>query len=300
MRIKIALSVCGVALALGTLQARADGLPPGGTIIGIFSDPIYSGFVTHYPNIFTSTYFDNTKTAPRSLSIVNSTDPTLEGTPPLPGETPLQATGSKLQWGSDGSGLIDPSESFSELIFFGAQVPADIHDPFQAGVITFLNGTSDLTSLIFGASLSLYDNFVSPETYLGTDTVIITTTSNLDVDPSGTQDADYINICGNGSNICGKSIEAIEDSQFGTGVTAVLQGQIVGDPQLQFTDVTVSPDQLATGGLVGTEAAAGVIPEPSTWAMIMLGFAGLGLMGYRTKRASVAATAGSRSVRTAA
>jgi hypothetical protein len=73
---------------LGTLQARADGLPPGGTIIGIFSDPIYSGFVTHYPNIFTSTYFDNTKTAPRSLSIVNSTDPTLEGTPPLPGETP--------------------------------------------------------------------------------------------------------------------------------------------------------------------------------------------------------------------
>jgi PEP-CTERM motif len=44
----------------------------------------------------------------------------------------------------------------------------------------------------------------------------------------------------------------------------------------------------------------GVIPEPSTWAMIMLGFAGLGLMGYRTKRASGAATAGSRPVRTAA
>jgi hypothetical protein len=296
MRIKIALSVCGVALALGTLQARADGLPPGGTIIGIFSDPIYSGFVTHDPNISSSTYFDNTATAPRSLSIVNSTDPTLEGTPPLPGETPLQATGSKLQWGSDAS--VDPSEQFSELIFFGAQIPSNIHEPFEAGVITYLNGTSDLTSLIFGASLSLYDNFVSPETYLGTDTVIITTTSNLGADLA--QDADYINICGNGSNICGSSVEAFEDSQGGTGVTAVLQGQIVGDPQLQFTDVAVSPDQLATGGLVGAEAAAGVVPEPSTWAMIMLGFAGLGLMGYRTKRASVAATAGSRSVRTAA
>ena len=152
-----------------------------------------------------------------------------------------------------------------------------------------MNGTSDLTSLIFGASLSLYDNVVSDATYLGTDTVIITTTSNLNAD--ATQDADYINICGNGSNICSKSIEAIEDSQLGTGVTAELQGQIVGDPQLQFTDVTVSPDQLATGGLVGAEAAAGVVPEPSTWAMIMLGFAGLGLMGYRTKRASAAATA---------
>ena len=277
MRIKIAFSICGVAFALGMAQARADGLTPGGTIIGIFSDPIYSGFVTHDPTISSPpVYFDNSATAPLSLSIVNSTDPTLAGTPAL------QATESKLQWGSDAS--VDPSEQFSELIFFGAPVPANIHEPFEAGVITYLNGTSNLNSLIFGASLSLYDNVVSPQTYLGTDTVIITTTSNLGV--SLAQDADYINICGNGSNICGSSIEAYEDSEGGTGVTAVLQGQIVGDPQLQFTDVTVSPDQLATGGLVGNEAAAGIIPEPSTWVMIMLGFAGIGLVGYRTKRAS--------------
>jgi len=282
MRIKIAFSICGVAFALGMAQARADGLTPGGTIIGIFSDPIYSGFVTHDPTISSPpVYFDNSATAPLSLSIVNSTDPTLAGTPAL------QATGSKLQWGSDAS--VDPSEQFSELIFFGAPVPANIHQPFEAGVITYLNGTSNLNSLIFGASLSLYDNVVSPQTYLGTDTVIITTTSNLGV--SLAQDADYINICGNGSNICGSSIEAYEDSEGGTGVTAVLQGQIVGDPQLQFTDVTVSPDQLATGGLVGNEAAAGVIPEPSTWVMIMLGFAGIGLVGYRTKRASGATAA---------
>jgi hypothetical protein len=282
MRIKIAFSVCGVAFALGMAQARADGLTPGGTIIGIFSDPIYSGFVTHDPTISSPpVYFDNSATAPLSLSIVNSTDPTLAGTPAL------QATGSKLQWGSDAS--VDPSEQFSELIFFGAPVPANIHQPFEAGVITYLNGTSNLNSLIFGASLSLYDNVVSPQTYLGTDTVIITTTSNLGV--SLAQDADYINICGNGSNICGSSIEAYEDSEGGTGVTAVLQGQIVGDPQLQFTDVTVSPDQLATGGLVGNEAAAGIIPEPSTWVMIILGFAGIGLVGYRTKRASGATAA---------
>jgi len=282
MRIKIAFSICGVAFALGMAQARADGLTPGGTIIGIFSDPIYSGFVTHDPTISSPpVYFDNSATAPLSLSIVNSTDPTLAGTPAL------QATGSKLQWGSDAS--VDPSEQFSELIFFGAPVPANIHQPFEAGVITYLNGTSNLNSLIFGASLSLYDNVVSPQTYLGTDTVIITTTSNLGV--SLAQDADYINICGNGSNICGSSIEAYEDSEGGTGVTAVLQGQIVGDPQLQFTDVTVSPDQLATGGLVGNEAAAGIIPEPSTWVMIILGFAGIGLAGYRTKRASGATAA---------
>ena len=290
-RIKFALTVCGVALALGTLQARAGGLPTGGAIIGVFSDPIYSGFVTHDPSLSASTYLDNSATAPFSLSIVNSTDPTLGGTPPL------QAIGSKLQWGSNGDPSIDPSQTFSELIFFGAPVPSDISQPFEAGVITFLNGTSDLTSLIFGASLRLYDNVVSDATYLGTDTIIITTTSNLG---APALDTDFINICGNGSNICSSSIEAYEDSQGGTGVTAVLMGQIVGDPQLQFTDVALAAVQtnlLDPGsppgltGLVGGQAAAGVIPEPSTWAMMILGFVGMGLMGYRTKRASAAATA---------
>jgi hypothetical protein len=68
MRIKIAFSVCGFAFALGMAQARADGLTPGGTIIGIFSDPIYSGFVTHDPTISSPpAYFDNSATAPFPL-----------------------------------------------------------------------------------------------------------------------------------------------------------------------------------------------------------------------------------------
>jgi hypothetical protein len=88
-------------------------------------------------------------------------------------------------------------------------------------------------------------------------------------------------------------IEADEDSQGGTGVTAELQGQIVGDPMLQFTDATLAPVQTnlldpgsppGLSGVVGSEAAAGVIPEPSTWAMMLLGFAGLGYAGYRRTR----------------
>jgi PEP-CTERM motif len=39
------------------------------------------------------------------------------------------------------------------------------------------------------------------------------------------------------------------------------------------------------------EGAAETIPEPSTWAMMVLGFAGLGFAGYRTRRARVDASA---------
>ncbi|MBO0734135.1 MAG: PEP-CTERM sorting domain-containing protein [Methylocapsa sp.] len=34
----------------------------------------------------------------------------------------------------------------------------------------------------------------------------------------------------------------------------------------------------------GAFAFGGVIPEPSTWAMMLIGFAGLGFLGYRRTR----------------
>ncbi|HEY1779679.1 MAG TPA: PEP-CTERM sorting domain-containing protein [Roseiarcus sp.] len=292
MRVNIVLhiAVCSVAMALGAAEAQANGLTPGGTIIGVFSNVVTNGSVTHDPTLSSPpVYFDNAGTA--AFSIVNSTDPTLGGTPPQ------QSTGSKLQWGVSGS--VDPSQSFSELIFFGGQVPTDVTQPFQAGVLTFLNGTSDLDSLIFAADLSLYDNYVGTNSYLGTDHVTITTTSNLNVAGAEDLDADYINICGNGSTICNSSVEAYEDSQGGTGVTFDLTAQIVGDPQLEFTHVALAAVQTnlldpnsgpGLTGLVGDQAA-GTVPEPSTWAMMFIGFVGLGALGYRSKRARAAQAA---------
>ena len=40
----------------------------------------------------------------------------------------------------------------------------------------------------------------------------------------------------------------------------------------------------------GTVVGPGV-PEPTTWAMMVIGFAGLGLAGYRTSRKSVSIAA---------
>jgi hypothetical protein len=42
----------------------------------------------------------------------------------------------------------------------------------------------------------------------------------------------------------------------------------------------------------GLAVAAGTVPEPSTWAMLLIGFAGLGFAGYRgARKTSLAATA---------
>ena len=38
----------------------------------------------------------------------------------------------------------------------------------------------------------------------------------------------------------------------------------------------------------GVQVIAGVVPEPSTWAMMLLGFAGLGFAGYRASRKTTA------------
>jgi len=230
-----------------------------GTIIGIFGDVVTSGYVLNNPSLGQRTFFDNAGTA--FSAIVNSTNPTTGGTPPL------QSTGSALIWGDDNAGFGQPST----LDFFGAPIPPDVTQNFHIGRLTFGNGTSGLSSLIFGATISFYDGSVSPETFLGTDTISITTTSNLG--QSTAQDSDYINICGNQSNICQSSINGVEASQGGTGVTVDLFGTIVGDPQLLINSVELTIGQSdLTNGFIGTDLPVGT-PEPGTLALLLSGLA---------------------------
>jgi PEP-CTERM motif len=84
--------------------------------------------------------------------------------------------------------------------------------------------------------------------------------------------------------------------------TAVASGtETIGDspaPFIGFTGVTFNAIEIAnagTGGgpywLIGNLqfGSSLVAPEPSTWAMLLLGFAGLGFLGYRAKRKAVVA-----------
>jgi hypothetical protein len=265
----------GACLASGS--AMADGVP-GNTIIGVFGGVTTDGYVLNNPSLGQTTFFSNGGTA--SYSIVNSTNPATGGTPPL------QSTGSALIWGDNNGGSGQPST----LDFFGAPIPANLTQNFLLGRLTFGNGTSTLTSLIFGATISFYSGSVSAQNFLGTDTISINTTSNLL--QSTAQDSDYINICGNQSNICGSSIQAVESSQGGTGVTVDLYGTIVGDPQLFINLVTLAPGQsMDTNGFVSDSPAVNGVPEPSTWAMMILGFFGVGFMAYRRRKSSALSAA---------
>ena len=58
-------------------------------------------------------------------------------------------------------------------------------------------------------------------------------------------------------------------------------------------DASTTPDSGAddVGFTVSFLQVSGAIPEPSTWAMILLGFAGLGLVGARKARRAAVASA---------
>ncbi len=123
---------------------------------------------------------------------------------------------------------------------------------------------------------------------LGSDQVIITTTSNqssgTDLTPAEAQlDADYINICGNSSNICSTGIQAFENTE-GEGGSAFSTPLVAGLTGTYDTDVALN---LTSASYVGGDGVvtdrASVAPEPSTWAMTLLGFVGLGF-GYRNSR----------------
>ena len=64
-------------------------------------------------------------------------------------------------------------------------------------------------------------------------------------------------------------------------------GNCSGNPSALATFVTGDPGytlQAESGNVeIAAVAVAGAVPEPSTWAMMILGFAGVGFMAYRRK-----------------
>jgi len=264
-RILPVLAVLG--LWQGSAIVRAD-IPTGDQIVAEWSNVIVTGNVANDPATGNLTYMDNTGTA--VYTIGNDV-----------------GTNNSLTWGSPGA---------SELIFFstGVSVPAD-QTNFAVGSLFFFNGTSDLDTLIFGATLTFYDQSASDPsdlTSLAAFNVIITTTSNQYgsvTDPTTDElntDADYVNICGVQSGICQESLEAYEFGEGGSAgyLNLELYGTVVGDPQLSLS----TPAIVGGSGIIGGEAPLAATPEPSGLALLSVALVGgIGLAKRRTLRRPV-------------
>jgi hypothetical protein len=268
-RIFNSLALCAVAIGGYGVSTTAFAAATEEKFVGVFSDPVFVGYLFNNPTVGSKLFQDYSANAPATTFI--STD------------------GSTIQWGTN-SGGVPIGTPFSTLTFSGDFVPdADQSTPIQLGAITYTNGTSNGPSIIFGATLTFSLGGVT----LGSDQVIITTTTNqssgLDLTAAEAKlDADYINICGHSSNICATAIQAFENTEgtggapFSAPVVAALNGTYTVDPGLKLTSAAYNSGD----GVVESRTPEGAVPEPSTWAMLLLGFAGLGYAGWRARRIS--------------
>ena len=215
------LAVATSSLIQMNITAKAD--PVYLPVQGVFSNVVYSGYDN---GVFT----DNSATAPASTFIYN--------------DTVGEGYVTTLYWGTGPEVLV--GNYYSELSFYGGYAPfEDSSAPQFLGNIVYSNGSSNADTIIFGATLSFYINGV----LLGSNQISITSTSNqyqgnFDLTPSQAQaDADYINICGPGSEICATGIQAFELTEgmdgvpFSNPVVAELSGTYEVDPSLTLTGV---------------------------------------------------------------
>ncbi len=240
------LGICASLLAAG--PAFATGTPTySGTVNGTFSNPILTGNVINTDG--TPLFEDNTNTAFYVL-------------------TPLSPSNDTISWGS--SSATPPPPGFSFLNFQGASYTNEpVNTPFLLGTISYVNGSSDLTTLIFGATLTMdLGNGID----IKTTAISIDTTANTGL--SAARDADFVSFSG-----LPNTFNVVEGQQ----ATADIYGEIVGDPTVTLTKIELDANSAPGAGFIGN--GVGGVPEPAEWLMLLAGFFGLG-SSLRARRAA--------------
>jgi hypothetical protein len=234
------LSLAGTCLfALAIQPALAVAPVYSGTVNGTFSNPILTGNVINTDG--TPLFENNTTSAFYVL-------------------TPLSPSNDTITWGN--STTTSPPV-FSFLNFVGATYTNEpVNTPFLLGTISYLNGSSDLDTLIFGATLTMdLGNGIDVKTT----NISIDTTANTGL--SAARDADFVSFSG-----LPNTFNVVEGQQ----ATADIYGEIVGDPTVTLTQLTLDPNSALGAGFIGN--GVGGVPEPDAWMMLLTGFLGLGSM----------------------
>ena len=233
--------VAGLAASvlLASAGSHAGSVSYSGSIQGQWTSPVLGGSLIDGAT-GAVTVRDNTMTASCNLS-------------PCPRVPPNFTSGgasSTVAWGQGGAAL-----QTSTIVFTGDSfanvAPGAL---FQLGTLTYANGTSDLDSLIFGATLTLtaVRNDGGPAVDPFVVLVGLTTTNNTG---TAAQNADFVDF-GNG---LGTTQPVTFNVYEGATATAILSGRIVGDPMLFATQIGIAPGS-SDAGFIGPLA----VPEPSS------------------------------------
>jgi hypothetical protein len=167
----------------------------------------------------------------------------------------------------------------TELVFNGSSFSGTIGTPFMVGTLFFTNGAINLGSEATSVDLSLSTAFTQPgslPTVTSTFTLGLVTTPNTS-DPLAS--ADYVNLP--------TSFVPTVFNIGGTDYTVELTGfqNVVGDGFLASNSSQLHVEEgLSAHADLYAEVTSQIpsgVPEPSTWAMMLLGFAGVGFMAYR-------------------
>ena len=145
----------------------------------------------------------------------------------------------------------------------------------------------------FGVSFAGTSFGSSTSTLSDLGTITLLGTSNVDPTPSDFFLKVTFNVPGAGSSAFDATIDGKINNgsngfltfNFGGAQTITYSGGsfslLINDLQFKGSD----PQSMVLTGSISDAVAAQVaaVPEPSTWAMMILGFAGVGFMGYRRK-----------------
>jgi PEP-CTERM motif len=168
-----------------------------------------------------------------------------------------------------------------------------------SGTLDATSGTLDATgSYVFTTSASNFlHNGALTINGSATDSVVINVTGNNDVQLKNllsltggiTSDNVFINILGVGDQIGGNTNTGVVhgvivglNDKFNIDNTTI-DGRIIGGSNQDFQLVS---NFVLNAPLSPPPQVNPAVPEPSTWAMLLLGFGGIGFMAYRRKSKS--------------